>query len=392
MSVPTTTALAAQIVAKLEAALSQTIPFFQKAFLRVLAKVLAAPMVLLYKYDGFLLLQQYATTATMRETEINGQVVRPLVELGRQFGVRDPSDAVQTEIVISVTVLEQTGSLASGQQLVRHPTNVVYAVTAAVPLDAATVQATIKAVSDESGGGGAGEIGILAPGDVVEFANAPPNVEPEATVVSIAVYGEDAEEQEDYRKVVLQRTQFRPQGGAPADYREWGEIVPGVKAIFPYKSEPAPGGVDIYVEAITAVNADGVPSRELCDAVEAAIRLDEDGLANNGPANDLVRAMPISRTPFTVIVSGLAAGGREDEVQAEIDAGLDEFLRSCEPYIVGLSMLPRRDRITLGAVSGVVHEIASAAGATVTSVALLREADEYIAYQLTRGELAKLAS
>ena len=390
MSTPTTAELADQIVAKFEAQFGQDIPLFAKAVLRVVAKVFAAPLALVYKYVGFMLLQQYVGTATMRETEVLGEIRRPLVDQGRQFGVDDPDEGSRTELVIEVTVLEQTGSLAAGQQCIRSDTGVVYAVVAPVALDAPTVQVTIRAVSDPNGGGGVGEIGMLEVGDTVEFANAPAQIEPEASVLSVAVVGEDPEEQEDYRQRVLQHTQFKPQGGAFADYREWGEKVPGVKAIYPYKSETEPGVVDIFVEATAVFDPDGIPDQTLLDAVKAAIELDEDGLANNRPANDLVRVFPITRTAFEVELSGLESGGTEEDVQEEIDEGLDEYLRAAEPYIVGLSMLPRRDHITLGGVGGAAHEIASANGATFQSVTLRLGGESKTAYRLLPGQLAKL--
>lgn len=390
MSTPTTAELDAQIVASIESAISQTVPLFPKAFVRVLSKVLGGTLVLLYRYVGFMLLQQYVTTATMRETTVNGQKVRPLVEQGKQFGVGEPEDATHAELVVTITVLTQVGSLPAGQLFSRDETGVIYALTAAVLLDAATVQGTVKAVSDQDGGGGAGEIGNLAVGDALSIVSAPAQVEPEATVASVAVVGEDAEEQEDYRARILRHTQFRPQGGAPADYREWGETVAGVKAIYPYKSEPYPGGVTVYVEAIAAVDADGIPTDAILDAVEDAIALNQDGLATNRPTNDLVDVFPITRIGFEVLIGGLQADGRELEVQTQIDEGLDEYLRTREPYIVGLSMLPRGDHITQGGVGGVAHEIAAANGATFQTVTLRIEGVVITAYRLEAGQLAKL--
>src|SRR5215510_10038923 len=133
---PTTAQIAANIIVQLEAALSQSVPLLPKAFSRVLAKVLAGVYVTLYKYAGFSLLQQFVDRASMRETTVNGVTIRPLVEWGRLIGVGDPKDAKQAELVLAVTVLSQTGSLAGGTQLLHAPTGVVYLTKAAVPLDA----------------------------------------------------------------------------------------------------------------------------------------------------------------------------------------------------------------------------------------------------------------
>ncbi len=392
MSTPTTADLDAQIVAGIESAISQTVPLFPKAFVRVLAKVLSGPLVLLYRYVGFMLLQQYVTTATIRETTVNGTKIKPLVELGKQFGAGEPEDASHAELVVSITVLTQVGSLPGGQLFSRDETGVLYALIAPVLLDAATVQGTVKAASDQDGGDGSGAIGNLAVGDALSIVSAPAQVDTEATVVSVAVVGENAEEQEPYRERVLFRTQRKPQGGAKADYRAWSEIVPGVEQVYVYKrEEPGPGGVDVYVLATTEVDPDGVPTQELLDAVFDAIELDEDGLANNRPTNDLVNTLPIVRLAFDVIVGGLIADDEADGL-AQIDAAVDEWLRSREPYIVGLSVLPRKDRVTVGGVAGVVHDIASAEGATVATVTLQYTGNTIVAYTLAPGEMAKLGS
>jgi hypothetical protein len=54
--------------------------------------------------------------------------------------------------------------------------------------------------------------------------------------------------------------------------------------------------------------------------------------------------------------------------------------------------LPRLDRVTQGAVAGVVNEIAEANGASVASVTLLRSGVTILQWTLARGELAKLGT
>jgi hypothetical protein len=118
------------------------------------------------------------------------------------------------------------------------------------------------------------------------------------------------------------------------------------------------------------------------------------GLANRRPVGAFVNVFPITRTGFDVELAGLEANGEmdRDAVLAEIEEGLDEFLRARQPYIVGLSALPRLDRVTQGAVAGVVNEIAEANGASVSSVFLRRDGALVTQYSLARGELSKLTS
>jgi len=390
---PTTQQIAANIIAQLEAALSQTIPLLPKSFSRVLAKALAGVFVTLYKYAGFSLLQQFVSRATIEETEVNGELIRPLVEWGRLIGVGDPLASTQAELEVEVTVLTQTGSLAGGSQLLHAPTGVVYQTVAAVPLDAATVTVVARATADQAGGDGSGTIGNLQLGQTLSFASPLPNVVTQATVTAVSVVGADGEAEDVYRARVLRRFQRRPQGGAYADYQQWGTEVEGIRNVFPYTG--APGEVDVYVEATSG--PDGIPSSPQLDAVEESINFDPEespsptGLANRRPANAAVNVLPIFRTSFDVDIAGFEATDPPTVLEA-IEEGVDEFLRAREPFIVGLSTLPRLDRVTQGAVAGVVNEIAEANGASVAAVTLLRSGITVVQYTLAHGELAKLGT
>ena len=176
LAVPTTSEVSDTIVSQLEASLSQTIPLLPKAFSRVLAKVLAGVFVLIYKYAGFIFLQLFVQYASFQETTINGKTIRPLVEWGRLIGVGDPDEATRAELVVDVTVTNQTGQLAAGAHLLRAETGVGYQTLYPVDLDAATVQVAIRATSDEDGNGGEGTIGNLNAGDEISFVNPLPNV------------------------------------------------------------------------------------------------------------------------------------------------------------------------------------------------------------------------
>lgn len=390
---PTTQQVATNIIAQLEAALSQTIPLLPKAFSRVLAKALAGVFVTLYKYAGNSLLQQFVSTASYEETEVNGQLIRPLVLWGELIGVGRPLASTQAELSITVTVLTQTGSLPGGSQLLYAATGVVYQTVAAVSLNAPTVTAVARATSDQRPGDGSGIIGNLAVGQVLQFASPLPNVATSAPVSAISVVGADAELEEVYRARVLGRFQRRPQGGAYADYQQWGTEVAGIRNVFPYTGA-LPGEVDVYVEAVAG---DGVPDGTQLAAVLDAINFDPDeapsptGLANRRPANAAVNVLAITRTAFDVGITGFTADDPTATLLA-LDQGVDEFLRARAPFIVGLSTLPRLDRVTQGAVAGVVNEIAEANGASVASVALIRSGVTIVEYTLAHGELAKLGT
>lgn len=393
LTTPTTRQIAENIIAQLEASLSQAIPLMPRAFMRVLSKVTAGVYVTLYKYAGFSLLQQFVATASMAETEINGQRISPLVQWGRMVGVGDPLAATQAELEIEVVVLNQVGSLPAGTQALNTTTGVVYQTTADVALDSATVTAIVRASSDQAGGDGSGTIGNMVDGQILQLASPPATVAATVTVTATIEVGAEAEAEDTYRARILRRFQRRPQGGAYSDYQQWGTEVEGIRNVYPYTG--APGQVDVYVEAVAG--PDGIPTApQLADVLES-IEFDPDespsptGLANRRPANAAVNVLPITRTGFDVDITGFVADD-EDGVLASIEQGIDEYLRAREPYIVGLSSLPRLDRVTQGAVAGVANEIAEANGASFANLILRRGSATVLQYTLAHGELAKLGT
>ena len=392
LTTPTTKEISDNIIAQLEASLNQTIPLLPKSFLRVLAKVLAGVFILLYKYGGFTFLQIFVQTASSKETIVNGKSIVPLTEWGRLIGVGDPVAATQAELLIDITVENQVGSLPSGTQLVSALNGVTYITIGTVLLDAAIVQATIRAVSDQSGGGGAGAIGNLDPGAIVSFANPLANVARDTVVNSQVVTGANGESTEAYRQRIIDRFQKRPQGGAYVDYEIWGEEVAGVVNVYPYTSDN-PGQVDAWVEANTDTDPDGIPTTAQLQAVLDSIELDENGLASRRPANALANTFVITRKGFDCTVSGLVVDNLAT-VQASIDTAVTEFFLNAEPFIDGLTIPPRLDRITRSALIGLVEDIVTAANGSFTTV-IFTETTLSVSlelYILQQGEKAKLAT
>lgn len=388
LATPTTAQISATIISQIQAKIGQSVPFLPKAFINVLASVLAGVFILGYKYCGFIFLQMFVAYASDQPTTVNGQVIVPLTELGRLLGVGDPVPATQAQLAVQVTVTHMTGSLSAGQAAINSSTGVIYNVVADVLLNAPTVTALIQAKSDQSGGDGSGTIGNMQPGDVLAFANPLPNVATKATVLSQQVTGADAEPTPLYRAKILQRRQAAPQGGAYADYEQWALTVPGIINAYPYAS-PNPGEIDIYVEAdvVSSGSPDGIPTGAQLAAVFAAINLNNTtGRATRRPVNAAINVFAITRVAFDMFITGLTPDSTT--TRTSIKDGADEFLRAREPFIVGLSVLPRNDRITQAAVGGVVETVVETAGASVTTVAIIPGP----AYTLNQGQKAKLGA
>jgi uncharacterized phage protein gp47/JayE len=377
----------------MSASLNQTIPLLPKAFIRVLAKVLAGVFIILYKYGGFTFLQMFVSTASTKATLINGKTVVPLIEWGRLIGIGDPIAATQAELNVEITVETQMGVLPSGTQLT-SALGVTYITIGAISLDASTKQVLVRAVADQAGGGGAGSIGNLGVGAIISFANPLANVARDTTVLAQVVTGSDAENIEAYRQRVVDRFQKRPQGGAYADYEQWGEDTAGILNCYPYTSTN-PGQVDIYVEATpeSSGNPDGIPTLAQLEAVLASIELDQSGLATRRPANALANTFAITRTGFDVNVTGLIVGDLA-QVKASIEAALTDYFLAKEPFITGLSVPPRNDRITKASALAVIDDVVSASGGIFTNAFIYFEGTATLVdlYALGKGEKAKVVT
>lgn len=387
---PTTQEINNNIIAQLEASLNQTIPLLPKSFMRVLSKTLAGVFILLYKYAGFSFLQIFVATATIRSTDINGVQVSPLTEWGRLIGVGDPASATQAELTITITVTNQIGILPSGTQLVGNTNGVTYITIGAVNLNAPTVIALVRAVSDQAGGGGRGIIGNLDIGAKMSFANPLANVQREAVVLTEEVTGADGESEVAYRQRVTDRFQARPQGGALADYRLWAEEPAGIVNAFPYTSD-CPGQVDVFIEATpeSSGSPDGIPTTPQLEEALNSIKFDPAGVQNRLPANALANTFPITRQVFDVTVSGLNVDNLP-QVQADITEALTEYFLEREPFITGLSVPPRRDRITTSQVEGVINDIVEAVGGIFSSGIVSQGGAPITLFSLGIGEKAKV--
>ncbi len=392
MTTPTTQELSTNIIASMSAAISQTVPLLPKSFIAVLAKVLAGVFIILYKRSDFVGLQWFVSTASINDTTFNGRTFAPLIEIGRQIGVGDPTASTQAELLVGITVINQVGSLEAGTQLIGALNSVTYILVGSVLLNAPLVQGTFRAASDQSGGDGAGVQGNLVNGNELQFANPLGDVSRTAIVDSQVVTGANAENMDVvYRQRVLDRFQKRPQGGALADYEQWGEEVAGIINVYPYTGSP--GEVDVYSEATEASSGDpdGIPTQAQLDAVLANIEFSEDGLASRRPANACVNSLPITRQSFDINVEGVVGVSDPVQVQVDITAAIETYFLNAEPFIQGLSIPPRRDKITRSGIIGIVEDIVTASSGSFTTATFETTGSSIPIefYDLGRGEKGK---
>jgi uncharacterized phage protein gp47/JayE len=366
LDTPTTQEISDTIVAQISASISQSIPLLPIGFTRILAKILAAVFILLFKYIGWNFLQIFVRTASFQETIVLGQTLTPLIEWGRLIGIGDPNPSTPAELVVDIEVINQVGSLLAGTQLTSNKNGVTYLLLSPVTLDAATVQGTIRASTDIEGNTAVGAAGNLDPADIVSFVQPLDNVERDTVVDSTSVIGVDGEVEEDYRQRVIDRFQKLAQGGSGVDYTIWG-IIAGIVNIYPYKGTP--GFVDVYAEANTDLDPDGIPTSAQLLAIADAITFDDDGLQTRKPVNAKLNVYAITRKGYTITITGLTVDDPVT-VKANIDAAITAYFLDREPFIDGVTTLPRRDFIKVSNVNSIVDDFVSAAGGSFTSTAI----------------------
>jgi hypothetical protein len=373
--------------------MSTTIPLLPKSFIRILAKVLGGIFVLIYSYCGFIMLQMFIRTAVNEKIKIGSREINPLQEWGNLVGIYQDLGQ-RAELIITIHVLTQTGSLTSGTRFANTATGMIYTLVGDVELNAAHVSGTVRAVD-------VGDIGNMDPASIVSFVNPPVTCEKDCTVASITTDGVDEEDTEIFRNNIMVRWASRPQGGAYADYWDWATAVQGVKNAYPYSGWDIPGlpnsgsgTVVVFIEASSGT--DGIPSAALLEDVYDYINANESGLANRRPINaytDLSLVLPITRITFDIIINELT-GDDVDALKIDIADGLTDYFLDREPFVTGLSISPRKDVISLMEVMGVIGTIASAGNGIALNVSISIDGtpleDDY--YQLQEGEKAKLGT
>jgi uncharacterized phage protein gp47/JayE len=377
-----------QIIGNFQTSLGQSIPLLPKAFIRVLAKALAALFVLLYKYGGSMYLQIWPGTAANQYFEILGDEYNPLVRWGETTKAGTPTAAVAAEYTGTVVVntIDALETIPSGTALLSTSNGVTYTSVGDIALDANPKTIAFRASGDEQGGNGSGVIGNLDVGETVTFVSPHPNVDADVAITARTVDGADAETTEEYRQRVLDGFQKRVQGGAYADYEVWSEASANVINAYPYTGDP--GQVDVYCEVDN--QTDGIPSAAQLTQIKADIEVDVSGLATQRNANAYINALPITRTAYTVEVNGLSADpGIIFDLKNDVDETVENHFLSLEPYIPGISVGTRNDIVANTTVAGLVSDVVRSYGAVFSSVTIKKGGDVVDVENLGIGEKSK---
>lgn len=384
-TIPTTAQLFAAHLARLEAAIGQTSPLNDKAFLRVLAAAESGLDIGHYKFAADAVLQNLALTATGTGLD----------RIGNDNGT--PRKSAVTAL-LNATLPATTGTIIpAGTEFTGDSNGIRYKTDA----DATAVLnvATLLLRCTESG-----TVGNLDIGDTLSISAQIAGADTVATVTSTDTLGVDTETDADYRPRVL-FSQRAVTGGANAtDHKIWAEAVTGVRRAFPYAGRPAyagvsmPGDRTVYVESTTTVDPDGLAPAPLLADVRADINTDPvtgESRLVLGLTDATLWVESIIRTPVFVEIGDIVVeAAKEAACKADISTALDLYFRSIAPFVDGVDVPQERmDTITNLSVSEIVQDVLFSYGANAQTVVFGVVAAVFIPlYLLNPGELTKLGA
>lgn len=367
---PTTKEIYENIIAQIEAETGASVPLPKRAFTRVVASAVAAIFSTVWKYAQWILLQYYPRTASSSETQVLGNTIIPLEELGVKNGTGYRKTLTTAEYD---TVTESTGAgatISAGATLTSSLSGLVFTVVADTLPNPQTFSYPGSNPTPQSWqivrvrASVAGSAGALPAGESLVWDSQPTDTTGNAFKYETVAEGTDDETWDDYRARVAAAEANTPQGGAYYDYYRWASEVEGVADVFPYTSA-TPGWVDVYVAGPdnTAVSA-GVVT-----LVENAIEFDDAGLATRRPAGARVNVQSITTLVASISVGGLTSPDLATS-KTNIETAARDYLRGLRPYIEGLTQPPRRDVYRSADLQSAMYAAATADGATFSSISV----------------------
>lgn len=386
--IPTTIELTDRIRGVLESALNQKSPSNEKAFINVLAGVLAMLDSELIRFAIDRAEQALVLTAKGASLEL----------LGSQFGVlRRPAISAILKIVIT----GQNGTIIPlGTRYVSDLTRLHYSSITSVTIAEGSVDSSV--ICEEVGT--QGNLGI---GDEVVMSTSIPGANNVAVVSEIETSGLEEEDEESYRNRILIIVRNPLGGGNAQDYKGWSEAVAGVLRVYPYSgtafgqpSATVPGDRTIYVHADSAVSEDGIAPQTLLDSVRFAINNDPDTGESRPPlgmTDTTLYVESVRTVSFIVnILNAIIPLDLFTEFEDRVGASLDSYVRDIRPYVGAVdSLADKNDTITETSLSNIVNDAAVSVGGSVDAVTFRTTEEPPVLisrYQMAAGEIALLAT
>lgn len=358
----------------------------KKSVFMILATVIAPPIRLLYYFVQWALNQTDPQTAD-DENEVSGG---RLQQWGRLVKIGDPKTGQAPVYPIDITGINGSALLAGTAY--RSANGNLYLLEEDILIAAGVATGSIKASVPE---GRENTEFALSIGAEVTTANPFTGIDNPAIVSGETTAPTDSEDIELYRDRVVSVVRIAPQGGAKIDYQSWPTDADGVQDAFPYVDSVDPGIMNVYIQATTDIDPDGIPDAPTLAAALAAITYDPEELpelVERKPATDGVNVLPIDLLLFDIEVQGLAAPDPVAAQDAIADA-LDPFIRAKKPFIAGADFLDeKKDIVSRSEIIAVIVATLEPLNATITDVALELATVPIDSYTLDNGEKSKPGS
>jgi len=243
---PTLITIIQRIEADMEQRLTGTVPLLAVGLLRILARVFAGAIHLLYGLLQWLAKQLFYDTA--EESELDNHA--------RRWGLTRKAAEFATGTITFTGV--DGASIATGT-LVVDEDGVELETTASGIIAAGTLTLAVEAVEP-------GDAGNLTAATVLIMIE-PMSEITEVEVVSMAG-GLDQESDSDLAGRIFERISTPPMGGTADDFERWAREVSGVADAWAFPNNPSLGTVSIVAKAL---GVDPVPAPALLSAVETNV-------------------------------------------------------------------------------------------------------------------------
>lgn len=218
-----------------------------------------------------------------------------------------------------------------------------------------------------------------------------------AVIKSIITPAKDEEDEEDYRKDVLDSYRLVPQGGAKSDYRLWCNYIPEIRTVYPYLAQGGYGNINIYVEATKSASGPlgliGIPTQAVLDEVYKNQDGTETGVVIINPDTGQGRkpcgvqnfyVFPIVPIPVDIFFSELS----NEDTEPEIRESLDDYTYKIRPFVAGADTLgDKNDLLAIGGLLSNVYELFAGTGNTFTSMTFKVEGTEFSSYKFKLGNI-----
>lgn len=247
----------------------------RRSLLKILARVTAGAIHLLYGYLNFLAEQLFAATADSQYLDT----------IGGEYGINRNSAVAA---VGTGTATGTNGTVIPAGTELQSTTGEVYTTDTIATI--ATGTATLDFTASELGADGNDDAGVI-----IAFVSPISGVNSSVTVGADGIYGgADEETDEAYRTRILTRKRRPPHGGCQNDYETWAKEISGVTRAWCLPQYLGNGTVGL---AFTLDDSTPItPSSAQIDEMEAYILEHED------PGSGETLGIPVTAEPgFTVV-------------------------------------------------------------------------------------------